>query len=327
GVESHVLPARHWDHALLPLEPVYRGQWWKNVRLPWSVYRSVSAILTILRRENPVLVVGTGGYVSGPVVWVAARRGVPAIIQEQNAYPGITTRLLAGRVRQIHLGFPEGRRFIRPGPATEVLDSGNPIEPPPAPDRRMSRAESKRRLGLNPDRPLVVVVGGSQGALAINQVMAAAVESGHWPQSVSLVWQTGTAHADRFLHLARAGVRIQPFLDPISDVYSAADLLLTRAGAMTLAEEAAWGLPAILVPLPTAAANHQLHNARAVAAAGAAVLIEQRDLTAELVIRTVSELLEAPERLAVMSRRALERGRPQAAETIATAALRLMSIA
>lgn len=325
GVEAHVLPARHWDHVLLPLEPLYRRQWWKNVRLPWTAIRSLATIRAILRSEKPALVVGTGGYVSGPVVWAASNRGVPAIVQEQNAYPGITTRLLARRVRQVHLGFAEAQRFLRPGPHTLIFDTGNPIEPPPPDSLRMDRQEARRRLGFEPGRPLVAVVGGSQGALALNRVMAELVRGAMWPGDVSLLWQTGTATFDEFAKLGRPGVRIQPFLDPISNSYAAADLLVSRAGAMTLAEEAAWGLPAILIPLPSAAGNHQLHNARAVAAAGAAVLLEQRDLSPGRLAALIRDLLGDPGRLADMSRRALQRGRPEAASQIAKAALDLMS--
>jgi UDP-N-acetylglucosamine--N-acetylmuramyl-(pentapeptide) pyrophosphoryl-undecaprenol N-acetylglucosamine transferase len=173
-------------------------------------------------------------------------------------------------------------------------------------------------------------MGGSQGAAAINEVVANWVESG--PPGAGgqtgrgILWQTGAATYERFRARERPpAVRVIPFLDPISDAYAAVDLVVARAGAMTLAELAAWGLPSVLIPLPTAAADHQLVNARAMQLAGAAVLIEQRDLTAQRLEAAVSRLLGDPARLADMSRAARHRGRPHAARSIAAAALRLVS--
>ncbi len=324
GIESMVLPARPWRHALLPLEPIYRRQWWKNVRLPFSLARSLMGIGRILAAERPALVVGTGGYVSGPVVWAAMRRGIPAIIQEQNALPGLATRRLAGRVAQIHLGFPEARPLLEPGPRTAVFDTGNPIVPPPA--TRLDRGVARRALGLAADAPVVLVIGGSQGSLAINRIVDGAIATGVWPASASLVWQTGPLTFEAYRGRERAGrVRILSFIDPMADAYAAADLVVARAGAMTLAELAAWGLPSILIPLPTAAANHQLTNARATAQAGAGVVEEQASLTPEKLGKTVTGLLAEPARMAAMASAARSRGRPQAATEIAREALRLVS--
>jgi UDP-N-acetylglucosamine--N-acetylmuramyl-(pentapeptide) pyrophosphoryl-undecaprenol N-acetylglucosamine transferase len=330
GVEARVLPSRPYRYTLLPLEPIYRRQWWKNAGLPFALWRSLSGIGEVLRRERPVLVVGTGGYVCGPVVWAAMGRGIPGVIQEANAYPGFATRRLAGRVRQLHLGFPEARQFLAPGPATEVFDSGNPIQPPPArpgktADGRWQTSQAKVDLGLDPDRPLVLVVGGSQGSVAINEAVAAALSTGAWPRDAQLLWQTGSGSFDRFRHLSSDACHQAAYFDPIAPAFAAADLVVSRAGAMSLAELAAWGLPSILVPLPTAAADHQLTNARAMAGAGAAVVLEQPQLTGASLADKVSGLLADPARLADLSRAALARSRPRAAREIAHEALRLVS--
>ncbi len=323
GIEATVLPARPWPYTLLPLEPIYRRRWWRNVRLPLSIARSLSGVRRVLEAERPALVVGTGGYVAGPVVWAAANRDVPVVLQEQNAYPGYATRRLAGRAKQIHLGFPEARRFLTT--SGEVFETGNPIVPPPLPSERPSRAEAKRKLGFASDYPLVLVFGGSQGALAINEAIERAVATGEWPANTQLLWQTGAGSHDRFRQREQAGrVQVAAFLDPMSDAYSAADLVVCRAGAMTLAEVCAWGLPALLVPFPSAAANHQLTNARALSEVGAAVLLEQRELSPERVADRVSGLLADPARLAELGSAALRRARPAAAHEIARAALRLL---
>ena len=324
GVEAQVLPRRQWRYTLLPFEPLYRRQWWKNVRFPWTAFKSLRGVRRILREEQPVLAIGTGGYASGPALWAASGRGIPIVLQEQNAFPGIATRRLAGKAAQIHLGFPEARGHLKIGAGTEVRDSGNPITPPL--DPRPDRAAARRALGLDPDSRVVLVAGGSQGALPINEAVAAAIESGAFPiPGTSLIWQTGRGSFPRFSVLIKPGMRMEPFIDPMAGAYAAADLVVARAGAMTLAELAAWGLPSVLVPLPTAAAGHQLTNARAMAASGAAVLLEQHNLTGPVLADTVRELLSQPARMAELSRGAESRANPLAASEIAHEALRLVS--
>ena len=323
GVEAGVLPQRPWPYELLPLEPLWRRRWWRNVRLPGALFASLRAVREMLGRERPALVVGTGGYVAGPVVWAAMNRGVPAVLQEQNAYPGLATRRLARRARQVHLGFPEARARLRVGPETAVFDSGNPIPPPPAP--LPSPQASKRKLGFPDDRPLVFVTGGSQGALPLNRAVAEALASRVFPAGVSLLWQCGASSLDQFVAFRASGlVAVEPFVDPVADAYAAADLVVSRAGAMTLAGLSAWGLPAILVPLPTAAAGHQLSNARALAQSGAAVLLQQHELSGAALGGAVAGLLSDSARMAGLRTRMLARARPDAATTIASEALKVM---
>jgi UDP-N-acetylglucosamine--N-acetylmuramyl-(pentapeptide) pyrophosphoryl-undecaprenol N-acetylglucosamine transferase len=324
GVEANVLPQRPWPYELLPLQPIRRRQWWKNVTLPMALYRVVRRVEELVASQRPRLVVGTGGYVAGPVVWTALRAGVPGLLQEQNAFPGIATRRLTPKVRQVHLGFPEARRFLRPGPQTQILDSGNPIQPPPSP--KPDPASARSRLGLAPNRPTVLVVGGSQGALAVNLAVDAALALGLWPAGVQLIWQTGAGTYDRFASREDHGrVLIRPFLDPVAEAYAAADLVVARAGAMTIAELCAWGLPAILIPLPTAAAGHQLTNARALADANAALLLEQRFATGKKLSETIVSLLSYPARMADIASAVRVRAHPDAADVIAASALRVLS--
>ena len=321
GIEAGVLPQRPWPFELLPLEPLWRRRWWRNARLPFALYRSIRRIRSILARENPALVVGTGGYVAGPVVFEAMNRGVPAVLVEANAFPGLATRWLARRARQVHLGFPEARARLEGGPGTVFLDSGNPIPPPPSP--RPSKPDAKRRLGFPDDRPLVFVTGGSQGALAINRAVADALSSGAFPAGASLLWQCGAGSLAQFTAFNAAGhVQVAAFIDPIADAYAAADLVVARSGG-TVASLAAWGLPAILVPLPSSAAGHQLSNARALAEAGAAVLLQQSEMTGRTLGAALSALLADSARMADLGARMLARARPDAASVIASEALKL----
>jgi UDP-N-acetylglucosamine--N-acetylmuramyl-(pentapeptide) pyrophosphoryl-undecaprenol N-acetylglucosamine transferase len=205
------------------------------------------------------------------------------------------------------------------------MDTGNPIVPPPAAESRRLKAEGKRGLGFDPGLPLVLVAGGSQGSLAVNEAVAGAVTSGAWPKGVQLLWQTGAATYDQFRSLSAFSLQLSAFIDPMSTAYAAADLVVGRAGAITSAEVAAWGLPSILIPLPTAAADHQYGNARALADAGAAVLLEQHHLSGASLSQHIADLLAEPARMAGIAAAALARARPFAASDIAREALRLVA--
>jgi UDP-N-acetylglucosamine--N-acetylmuramyl-(pentapeptide) pyrophosphoryl-undecaprenol N-acetylglucosamine transferase len=242
------------------------------------------------------------------------------MLNEADSHPGLTTRAFARWAREVFLGFPEGARLLTPGRRTRVEAFGNPIEPPPAvrPDRGAARAA----WGFPPDGLVLLAVGGSQGAKAINETLAAWVTRG-LPEGVHLLWATGRNQFEPYAALdggSGGRVRVRPYLAPISEAYAAADFALTRAGAMTIAELCAWGVPSILVPLPTAAADHQTHNARALADAGAAIHVPQRELSVERLDAIVAELRAEPRRRE-LAERAAARGRPDAAARIAARVL------
>lgn len=319
GIEATVLPRHPYRFHLLPLEPIYRGAWWRNVRWPLIAWRAWRAVGRVLADERPAIVVGTGGYVAGPVVWRAQRAGIPTALQEQNAFPGLATRWLAGGARQVHLGFPEARARLRIGPRTAVFVPGNPIRPPEPGDA----AAARRAFGLAPERPTLLVFGGSQGARAINFALAAALER-RVLGDVNVLWGTGTAHLEALARYASPGrVAVQGFFDPIAPAYRAADVVVCRAGAMTVAEVTAWGKPSILVPLPSAAADHQTFNARTLAAAGACLWLAEAELSAASLGRLVTELLASPERRESLARAARARGHPEAAREIVSRILTL----
>src|SRR3989441_7527852 len=304
GIEAQVLPGSPYPYRLLPLEPLYRGSWWRNLRWPivgWRVWRAVDRLLDA---ERPDVVVGTGGYAAGPVVWRAQRRGIATVLQEQNAFPGLATRWLARRARQVHLGFPEARARLTPGIGTQVFTFGNPIRAPELEEEGGDRVATLRDLGLDATRPCVLVFGGSQGARALNAAVAGALD-GQLLGAVSVLWGTGTAHAAALARYAAPGrVVVRGFFDPMSPAYRAGDLVVCRAGAMTVAELCAWGKPSVLVPLPSAAAAHQEFNARALAAAGAAVLLPEEQLGAQRLAQLVRELVGDQPRLASLATRA-----------------------
>jgi len=313
GIEARLLPVRGWPYHLLPSEPIYRRQWWRNFRWHAIAWRLVRAVDRMLDDERPAVVLGTGGYAAGPVVWRAARRGIPTAVLELDAHPGLTTRMLAGRVRQVYLAVPEARAALKAGPAAEVFVTGAPIVPP---DPSL-RAAGLERFGLDPGRPVVLVTGGSQGALALNRAVAGWVQRGG-AEGMQVIWATGRLTWDQFRSLHEPpAVQVFDFLDPIQPALAAATLAVARAGSMTLAELCAWGIPGILVPLPTAAQDHQARNARVLADAGAAVLLPESELTPDRLAAEVSALARDEKRRAAIAAAALARGRPAATVEIA----------
>lgn len=321
GVEARILPERdRYRFHLLAAEPFYRHAWWKNARWIFLFGRLMRQCRRILDVEQPRIAVGTGGYAAGPMLWTCSQRGIPFGLQEQNAVPGVTTRLLARRAKQIHLGFPEAVAGLRLGRDTMVFELGNPISPP---DTGIDHDAARRALGVAEDAAVCFVMGGSQGARSVNAAVSAALEAGTL-DGVTLLWSTGPAAFDQYgKHHAPPHRIVKPFWDPISEAYAVTDLVVARAGAMTIAELSAWGLPSILVPLPTAAADHQTQNALALEQAGSAVHLPDSKLAASNLGRLVSDLVRDRERLTAMSLIAIERSQPHAAEHIARQLLTL----
>lgn len=323
GIERDVLPTTEFPFELLDLHPLYRARPWQNWRTARGLLSAWSRIATLAREEPPRFVVGTGGYAAGATMMFASRRRIPLFIQEQNSFPGRTVRAFSRFAREIYLGFPEGGALLPAAARSRAVYTGNPIAPPP--DPRPPRGAARASWGLASEATVVLVFGGSQGSAALNAVIDAWVARG-LPADVQLIWATGKANFDKHARRESGGVRVRPYLAPIADAYAAADLAITRAGAMTTAELAAWEIPPILIPLPTAAADHQTVNARALSAAGAARWIPQRDLTVEHLDGLVRELVSTPGALASIAAAERERARPDAAENIARRILNAVDI-
>ena len=320
GIERDVLPATGFAHVLLDLHPLYRKAPWKNVVTLAGAARAWRQITDVARAGRPLAIVGTGGYAAGVALAWGRMHGVPLALHEPDSHPGLTTRVFAGSARMVFPGFPEAASRLRTAADARVVVLGAPIEPPPPVALRRSVVELRRVWDLPEDAFVVLVVGGSQGAGALNEAIAAWCRRG-LPEGVALIWATGRAHAAVYGDRESKMVRVRPYLAPIADAYAVADLAVTRAGAMTIAELCAWGIPSILVPLPTAAQDHQTHNARAVADAHAAIHLPQREMSADSIDAQVRELRAQPHVLESMRVAALARARPTAADDIARAIL------
>lgn len=331
GVEARVLPQRGVPHTLLPFHPVYRAQVWRNLTTMVGLSRSVLGLARLFMRYSPQLVVATGGYASAPAGMFAVAAGVPLAVQEQNSSPGLTVRMLARFAAQVHLGFPEAAKQLKPGRNTEVFALGNPIQPP----QQIDRAAARTRFGLSRDSTVVLIVGGSQGALALNEALlealrgVAAGELDRPSGNVEILWATGPRHIEHVrsaVSQLEIGDWVHPvgYIDTMSDALGCADIAVSRAGAMATAELLAWGIPMILVPLPTAAANHQAHNAESLEGGGAALCLPQAEMTPARLWNEIRLLAGDAPRRGEMAERALSRAHPNAAREIAERMLVLL---
>lgn len=317
GLETKLVPAAGFPLELLDVSGLNRvglGNVLKGLlRLPKAFFASRA----VLKRFRPDLVLGVGGYASGPLVFAAALSGYPTAIQEQNSRPGFTNRVLGFFARRVFVAFEDARGFFAQG-KTRLL--GNPVRRKFAGDAAGPSSSPSAAVGT------VLILGGSQGARAVNDLVAGAAallaKENRLPR---IVHQTGAGDEARMraryqelgLELdAPTGVTLRPFIDDMPAVLADAALVVGRAGALTLAELAMTGRPAILIPLPTAAADHQTSNAAEFERAGAAVVANQATTTPESLARLIADLMGDPVRRAAMSRAMAALGRPAATRDI-----------
>jgi UDP-N-acetylglucosamine--N-acetylmuramyl-(pentapeptide) pyrophosphoryl-undecaprenol N-acetylglucosamine transferase len=320
GLEARLVPAAGFPLETVEAVPFSRKVSLTTIRAPFAALAASHRCRGIVRGADAVL--GMGGYVSVPVALAARRERVPLVLHEQNAIPGLANRLAARWSRVVGISFESSRdRFPR---RIRTVVTGNPVRSSVLrvrKDRETLRAEALGILDLEAGRRTVLVFGGSQGARKLN---GAAVEACRLLSSrgdLQVVLLTGQAHHDQVREVSLGSgdllVRSLPFLDRMELAYAAADLVVGRAGATTVAEVTTCGLPAVLVPYPHATAHHQDANAAAVAVAGGAVVVADADLDGEILARRVTELLDEPERLAGMAAGAAGFARPGAADALA----------
>ncbi|ADL07714.1 undecaprenyldiphospho-muramoylpentapeptide beta-N-acetylglucosaminyltransferase [Thermosediminibacter oceani] len=275
--------------------------------------------LILLKKEKPDLVIGTGGYVAGPVVFFAALFNIPTFIHEQNVKPGVTNRILSRFVDKIAVSFSDSIKYF---PQEKVVVTGNPIRPEIVSADRM---KALKELDLDPEKPVILSFGGSQGARRINEAMMDLIERIGDESSFQLFHITGQKNYEEFIQkLENKGInprtlgniKIRPYVYDMHNAIAAADLVISRAGAITIAELTAAGKPAILVPLPTAADRHQDYNANLMKKNGAAVVVKDWDLSGEKLHSIIRDLVFDRERLQKMSAASKSLGKPDALDRI-----------
>lgn len=296
-MEMEKVPAAGYPIKGLPVAGFDRKRLWRNIGVLLKLRKSMRMADKIVRDFRPDIAIGVGGYCSGPTLKAAQKAGVPTLLQEQNSYAGVTNKLLAKKARRICVAYDGMGRFF---PAGNIVKTGNPVRKDLT-ERQSDRRQARESFGLNPDRPTLLVVGGSLGALTLNESMEQGLrrlaESG-----LQVIWQTGKNFGDRGLQAAKGlkGVVVTKFITDMAAAYAAADLVVSRAGAGSISELELLGKPCVLVPSPNVAEDHQTKNAMALVERDAAVLVTDAEAR-ERLVDTVLELMADKRRLESMS--------------------------
>lgn len=270
--------------------------------------RASSTAKRILRDFDPDIVMGTGGYVSGPILRTAAKMGYRTVTHEQNAFPGVTTKLLSKYVDKILLAVPEAKKYLDPRCTYTVV--GNPVREDIL---TADREQSRKKLGVEPGRIVLLSFGGSLGAQRINEAVADIIRWHYRTGKIHHIHATGQYGVELLPRLLKERgvdisglpyVDIREYIDNMPECLAASDIVVCRAGAITLSELQAAGRASILIPSPNVAENHQYHNAMVLQNAGAAIVIEEKELTGEKICQILDELLHSPQKLRTLSENA-----------------------
>ncbi|MBY5163216.1 undecaprenyldiphospho-muramoylpentapeptide beta-N-acetylglucosaminyltransferase [Salsipaludibacter albus] len=326
-LEERLVPEAGFEFHLVDALPLPRRPSVGLLRLPGSLRRSRGQVSELLARRDVVAAATFGGYVSFPVSWAAGRADIPLLLHEQNAVPGLANQFAARWADRIAVTFPSST--ARFGKRSRTLVTGNPVRDEIlALDRDAVRAAARRRFELDVERPTVLVFGGSQGARSINRAIAKSARE--WGDlDLQIIHAAGTKLHEEAIDMWRAEVgddpdhgptvRILDFIDDMSLAYAAADVVVCRAGATSISELTVLGLPAVLVPYPAATRDHQTANARALAATGAAVTVEDGRLSGRTIVDALAPWIRDPAARAEASLRARAFGRREAARLVADA--------
>ena len=319
NMEWRAVPAAGYPITPISARGLQRAQLLHNLGIPFVVVKGLIESRRLIREFDPHVVVGTGGYVSAPVLWAASRMSRPVVIQEQNAFPGKANRALASRARRIHVAFKEAESAF---PAGRCVLSGNPTRP----ELQTATREAGRKLfDLPADAHVLLVFGGSGGSAALNRAMILNVRRLlHDDPLLHILWQTGRRYYPEYRTMSGVDERLTvlEYIDRMPMAYAAADVALCRSGAITCSELEVTGTPAILVPSPNVAGGHQTWNAKSIAGDGAAILLPESELEQRLQSE-VREIMADEGRRGEMEKRMLARARPGAAAAIAVDVLKV----
>lgn len=321
-MEMERVPAAGYEIKGLPVAGFNRKNPFKNISVLLKLLKSLKMAKKIVREFKPDIAIGVGGYASGPTLKAAQKAGVPTLLQEQNSYAGVTNKLLAGKAKAVCVAYSGMERFF---PADRIVETGNPVRKDLL-ETKISPEEARKHFGLDPDRPTLLVVGGSLGALTLNESMEkiarTLVERG-----IQIIWQTGKSRGGETYWKDKVfegepqeelqrNIAIRSFIPDMAQAYEAATLVVARAGAGTISELELLGKPCILVPSPNVAEDHQTKNARALASRGAAVLVPDAECREKLQ-GEIENLIDNKERLSAMSNAIKSLAMPDSDEKIA----------
>lgn len=321
-MEWHAVPEAGYDIMNVWISGLHRRLTFKNLLFPVKLSVSLMQSFKIIGKFEPDIVISCGGYVAGPVGWIAFKRGVPLVIQEQNSYPGITNRLLAKNAEIIFTAFEDAEDFF---PQEKTVLTGNPIR---SDLTKADRQTAYDAFNFNSDKHTLLVLGGSGGAKAINEAMAENMDSLHNEIGLQIIWQCGKKYYDKYRievdPKKLKNLQLKAFIKNMDQAYAVADLVVSRAGALSCSELTLTGKPSILVPSPHVAGDHQTKNARSLVNEGAAELLKDEEIK-DTIASLVRELIFDHERLQKMQQSALKLARPDAARDIAKEVLQLVN--
>ncbi len=281
-MEMEKVPQAGYEIKGLWISGIQRKLTLDNLSFPFKLMSSLFNSWKLIRGFKPDVVIGTGGFASGPLLYMATKKGIPTLIQEQNSYPGITNKLLSKSVNKICTAFEGLERFF---PKNKIVLTGNPIRQDLT-ESKVSKQEASTHFDLRAEKKTILVLGGSLGARAVN-AQVSKILSWVKENNYQLIWQTGKLYIDDYKHLQEEmnydGIKIQAFLNRMDMAYAMADVILTRSGAGTISELCVVGKPTIFVPSPNVAEDHQTFNAKALSSKDAAVLIPEKNMEEELI--------------------------------------------
>lgn len=315
-IEERVLPDYNFNFRSIWVSGFSRKFNANNLLFPIKLIVSILQSLGIAFSFRPRVAIGSGAYVSGPVIWASSFLGSKVILLEQNSFPGITNRLLEKKATEIHLTFEESKKYFRE--QSKLIVSGNPIR---INLQLKNKIEAKRNFGLEDNKKAILVIGGSGGAKTLNHAVAKSLDR-LIENKIQVLWQTGKVYYQEFKRYNQHDAKVMEYIDDMSAAYSACDLVIARAGATTIAEVSLLGLPVIFVPSTNVAANHQYKNAKSLLDENAAELIEDKSVEKEL-LGKVLELINDKDRLEELSSNIKKFAKPNAALEIAKRAIHL----
>lgn len=321
-LEMTKVPQAGFDIVGLHIAGIQRRMTWKNLLVPCKLLTSMIKARSVIRRFKPDVVIGVGGYASGPVVRAAASRGIPTLIQEQNSYPGLTNRILAKKAKKICVAYEGMEKYFE---KSKLYITGNPVRQDII-DLEGKHSEAITFFGLSDDKQVLLVTGGSLGARSINEAVEKHIND--WVASgIQVIWQTGTSFADQAAALVKShalkGVYVRNFIDRMDYAYAASDMVVSRAGAIAVSEICVVQRPAILIPSPNVAEDHQTKNARALVSNHAAILIRDHE-AGEKLGSMVKELIFDEEKKQKIKVNMASLAHRHAADLIAEAAIGLV---
>ena len=322
-IEMEKVPKAGYNIQGLDIQGFHRTRKWRNIWFPFRLIKSMLKAKKIIEKFGPNIAIGVGGYASGPLLKMAQMKSIPTIIQEQNSYPGITNKLLAKDARKIFVAYNGMDKYFD---ASKLVKSGNPVRKDLLNIFNL-KADGIKHFNLNASKKTILIFGGSLGARSINKAVAAQEDMIAQFEDIQIIWQVGKIYYDQYKnsHLAQIKhVQVLPFIDRMDYAYSVADVIVSRAGALTISELTLVGKPSLLVPSPNVAEDHQTKNAMALVNEDAALLVKDGEASDKMIIRAV-ELLHDTAAQQRLSTNLLQLAKPNAREEIADEILKLGS--